>query len=225
MSYKSFIAAATRLLGPDWVLTDPDLVACYARDASVAAGTPQAVLLPASTAEVAAVMKAAGQVGVPVTPRGAGTGLAGGAVATQGVVLALTCLRALAVYPKDRVAVVGAGVTTGEVHTAAAAAGLFYPPDPSSASVATIGGNVATNAGGPHGFKSGVTRDYVLGLEAVLADGTIIQTGGRTLKNATGYDLTGLLCGSEGTLAIITGAVLRLIPLPEAAAGLVATFA
>ncbi|RPF49833.1 glycolate oxidase [Thermodesulfitimonas autotrophica] len=224
MSYKSFLTEATRLLGTDWVLTDPALVACYARDASVAAGTPQAVLLPGSTAEVAAVMKIAAKTGVPVTPRGAGTGLAGGAVAAQGIVLALTRLRALAVHPEDRVAVAGAGVTTATVHTAAAAAGLFYPPDPSSASVATIGGNIATNAGGPHGFKYGVTRDYVLGLEAVLADGTVIQTGGRTLKNATGYDLTGLLCGSEGTLAIITGAILRLLPLPEATAGLVAAF-
>jgi glycolate oxidase len=190
----------------------------------VAAGTPQAVILPGSTAEVAAVMKIAAKTGVPVTPRGAGTGLAGGAVAAQGIVLALTRLRTLAVHPEDRVAVAGAGVTTAAVHTAAAAAGLFYPPDPSSASVATIGGNIATNAGGPHGFKYGVTRDYLLGLEAVLADGTVVQTGGRTLKNATGYDLTGLLCGSEGTLAIITGAILRLLPLPEATAGLVAAF-
>lgn len=224
MSYKSFLTEATRLLGTDWVLTDPALVACYARDASVAAGTPQAVILPGSTAEVAAVMKIAAKTGVPVTPRGAGTGLAGGAVAAQGIILALTRLRALAIHPEDRVAVAGAGVTTAAVHTAAAAAGLFYPPDPSSASVATIGGNIATNAGGPHGFKYGVTRDYLLGLEAVLADGTVIQTGGRTLKNATGYDLTGLLCGSEGTLAIITGAILRLLPLPEATAGLVAAF-
>lgn len=224
MSYKSFLTEATRLLGTDWVLTDPALVACYARDASVAAGTPQAVILPGSTAEVAAVMKIAAKTGVPVTPRGAGTGLAGGAVAAQGIVLALTRLRTLAVHPEDRVAVAGAGVTTAAVHTAAAAAGLFYPPDPSSASVATIGGNIATNAGGPHGFKYGVTRDYLLGLEAVLADGTVVQTGGRTLKNATGYDLTGLLCGSEGTLAIITGAILRLLPLPEATAGLVAAF-
>ncbi|WP_334110920.1 FAD-binding oxidoreductase, partial [Thermodesulfitimonas autotrophica] len=120
MSYKSFLTEATRLLGTDWVLTDPALVACYARDASVAAGTPQAVLLPGSTAEVAAVMKIAAKTGVPVTPRGAGTGLAGGAVAAQGIVLALTRLRALTVHPEDRVAVAGAGVTTAAVHTAAA---------------------------------------------------------------------------------------------------------
>jgi glycolate oxidase len=138
--------------------------------------------------------------------------------------MGLARLRELTARNEDLVVVAGAGVTTGAIQTAAESRALFYPPDPSSSSVSTIGGNIATNAGGPHGFKYGVTRDYLLGLEIVLADGTIVHTGGATLKNATGYNLTQLLCGSEGTLAVITRAVLRLIPRPEARAGVSAAF-
>ncbi|MEW6573811.1 MAG: FAD-linked oxidase C-terminal domain-containing protein [Bacillota bacterium] len=225
MSLTSFMDKVALTVGSKWVLTDPAALACYARDASVASGRPLAVVLPGTTREVADVLRLSAEAGVPVTPRGAGTGLAGGAVPVDGIVLALTRMRGLDIHAGDFVAVAGAGTVTGEIHFAAESAGLFYPPDPSSASVSTIGGNIATNAGGPHGFKYGVTRDYLLGLEVVLADGTVIHTGGRTLKNATGYNLTALLCGSEGTLGVITQAILRLIPRPEERAGVFALFA
>lgn len=224
MISAAFTEKLAAVVGPKWVLTDPAELACYARDASVASGHPAAVVLPGSTSEVSAVLRLAAEAGIPVTPRGAGTGLAGGAVPGEGMVLALTRIRQLAVHKQDLVAVAGAGAITADLHTAAETDGLFYPPDPSSASVCTIGGNIATNAGGPHGFKYGVTRDYLLGLEVVLADGTVLQTGGRTLKNSTGYSLTQLLCGSEGTLGVITQAVLRLIPRPEDRAGVLAAF-
>lgn len=225
MSFQLFTAKLASVVGSKWVLTDPAALACYARDASVASGRPAAVVLPGSTCEVADVLRLAAEAGVPVTPRGAGTGLAGGAVPSNGIVLALTRLRSLEVYEDDFVAIAGAGTVTGEIHLAAETAGLFYPPDPASASVSTMGGNIATNAGGPHGFKYGVTRDYLLGIEVVLPGGTVIHTGGRTLKNATGYNLTALLCGSEGTLGVITQAVLRLIPRPEERGGVFALFA
>ncbi|MEW6448726.1 MAG: FAD-linked oxidase C-terminal domain-containing protein [Bacillota bacterium] len=225
MSFKPLAAKLASIVGSKWVLTDPATLTCYARDASVASGHPTAAVLPGSTGEVAAVLRLAAEAGVPVTPRGAGTGLAGGAVPGNGIVLVLTRLRGLEIHKEDLICVAGAGAVTAEIHAAAETAGLFYPPDPSSASVSTLGGNVATNAGGPHGFKYGVTRDYLLGLEVVLADGTVIQTGGRTLKNATGYNLTALLCGSEGTLGVITQAVLRLVPRPEERAGVFALFA
>ena len=220
----SFADKLAGVVGSKWVITDPAVLACYARDASVAFGHPAAAVLPGDTAEVSAVLRLCHEAGVPVTPRGAGTGLAGGAVPREGVVLALTRLRHLVVHKEDFLAVAGAGAVTGDIQAAAEAVGLFYPPDPASASVSTIGGNVATNAGGPHGYKYGVTRNYLLGLEVVLADGTVIQTGGRTLKNATGYDLTALLCGSEGTLGVVTQAILRLIPFPEERAGVLAAF-
>lgn len=220
----SFPRKLSEIVGPKWVLTDPAELACYARDASVASGHPAAVVLPGSTSEVSAVLRLAAEAGIPVTPRGAGTGLAGGAVPREGIVLGLARLRELTVRKEDLVAVAGAGAVTGEIQTAAENHGLFYPPDPASSSVSTIGGNIATNAGGPHGFKYGVTRDYLLGLEVVLADGTIVQTGGATLKNATGYNLTALLCGSEGTLGVITRAALRLIAKPEERAGVLAAF-
>ncbi|MEW6183762.1 MAG: FAD-linked oxidase C-terminal domain-containing protein [Bacillota bacterium] len=224
MISSSIAQVFAKIVGTKWVLTDPAELTCYARDASVASGRPAAVVVPGSSAEVSAVLKAAAEASIPVTPRGAGTGLAGGAVPMEGIVLALTRLRGLSVHKRDLVASVGAGVATQDLHAAAENEGLFYPPDPSSASVCTIGGNVATNAGGPHGFKYGVTRDYLLGLEVVLSDGTLIQTGGRTLKNAAGYSLTQLLCGSEGTLGVVTNALLRLIPLPEERAGVLSVF-
>lgn len=182
MSFKSFTEKLASIVGSKWVLTDPVVLACYVQDASVASGHPGAVVLPGSTGEVADVLRLAAEAGVPVTPAGAGTGLAGGAVPGNGLVLALTRLRGLEIHKDDLISVAGTGVMTGEIHSAAENAGLFYPPDPASASVSTIGGNIATNAGGPHGFKYGVTRDYLLGLEVVLAGGTVIRTGGRTLK-------------------------------------------
>ncbi|MCL6545189.1 MAG: translation elongation factor 4 [Bryobacteraceae bacterium] len=168
--------------------------------------------------EVAAVVKLASQEGIPVVPRGAGTGLSGGAVPLEGsLVIDLTAMnRIVKIDPAEMLAVVEPGVITAHLHKKVENMGLFYPPDPSSANVSTIGGNIAECAGGPRGLKYGVTRDYVLGLEVVLAGGEVIQCGGETIKNVSGYDLRGLFVGSEGTLGIITRANLRLLPKPQA---------
>lgn len=204
------------VLGPERVLSSPQALLCYAVDATFHKGRPEVVVLPETTEEVSAVMKLAARHGISVTPRGAGTGLSGGALPKGGILLALTRMnRIKEIDRKNLIAVVEPGVITDHLQRAVAAQGLFYPPDPGSSKVSTIGGNVAENAGGPHCFKYGVTRDYVLGLEVVLADGRILRTGGRTVKNVTGYDLTRLLIGSEGTLGIVTEATLRLVPKPE----------
>ncbi|HWI61473.1 MAG TPA: FAD-linked oxidase C-terminal domain-containing protein [Symbiobacteriaceae bacterium] len=208
-------------------LTDPVDLICYQFDATHQNARPDAVLLPRSADEVAAVLRVANGWGFPVTPRGAGTGLAGGSVAVQGgAVLSLARLnRIIEIDRRNLLAVVEPGVVTADLHRAAEDVGLFYPPDPASARASTIGGNLATNAGGPRCFKYGVTRDYVLGLEVVLPTGEILKTGGRTVKNVSGYDLTRLIVGSEGTLGVITKATLRLVPRPEATGTLMAVFA
>jgi glycolate oxidase len=164
---------------------------------------------------------------IPLVPRGAGTGYSGGAVPVQGgIVLSLERLnRILEIDPNDLVAVVEPCVITGELQAAVERVALFYPPDPASLRESSIGGNIAENAGGPRGFKYGTTLRYVLGLEAVLPTGEIIHTGGRTVKNVVGYDLTSLIVGSEGTLAIVTKAILRLLPRPAANATIRARFA
>jgi len=219
------IAELEEALGPGRVLTSPQALLCYALDATYHVGRPEAVVLPESTAEVAAVMRIASRHKVPVTPRGAGTGLSGGALPKGGIVLSLTRMnRIKEIDRKNLIAVVEPGVITAHLQQAAEAAGLFYPPDPASSQVSTIGGNIAENAGGPRCFKYGVTRDYVLGLEVVLADGRVLRTGGRTVKNVTGYDLTRLMVGSEGTLGVVTEATLRLVPRPEATQTLMAVF-
>jgi glycolate oxidase len=198
----------------------------YSFDASFAAGLPQYVVQPLNTAEVASVVRYANQFRIPVTPRGRATCLSGGPVPVRGgIVMDLTRMnQKLEIDPHDLVAVVSPGVITADLHRAAEAYGLMYPPDPSSAHVSTIGGNLAENSGGPRGLKYGVTKDYVLGLEVVTPLGDVIRTGGRTFKNVTGYDLTRLIVGSEGTLGIITEAVLRLVPKPQAVEALLAVF-
>ncbi|MDP9444812.1 MAG: FAD-binding protein [Actinomycetota bacterium] len=205
-------------LGDDVVVRDPDVVEGYRRDRCdlVDAGTPLAVVRARSTADVSATLQWASTHDVPVVPRGAGTGLSGGAHAiTGGVVLSLERMTSVReIDPEARMAVVEAGVITADVDRAAAAHGLFYPPDPGSFEISTIGGNLATNAGGMRCVKYGVTRDAVLGLEVVLADGRVLRTGGRTIKNVAGLDLTSLLIGSEGTLGVITAATLRLRRAP-----------
>jgi len=212
-------------LGPSRVLTSPQALLCYAVDATFHTGRPEAVILPESTAEVSAVMQIAARHGVPVTPRGAGTGLSGGSLPKGGIVLSMTRMNRIKEIDRTHLlTVVEPGVITAHLQQAAEAQGLFYPPDPGSSKVSTIGGNIAENAGGPRCFKYGVTRDYVLGLEVVLADGQILRTGGRTVKNVTGYDLTRLIIGSEGTLGIVTEATLRLIPKPEASQTVMAVF-
>ncbi|MFJ9380487.1 FAD-binding oxidoreductase [Streptomyces sp. NPDC101455] len=227
--------AAARLLGllardlpPDQLATDPRTLGGYTTDRSGTRpdGVPLAVVHARRTEDVTVTLRHANALRVPVVPRGAGTGLSGGASAGEGVlVLDLSGMnRILELSAADQLAVVEPGVITAELDRAAAEHGLRYAPDPASATISTIGGNIATNAGGLRCAKYGVTRDSVLGLEAVLADGTVVTTGRRTVKGVTGYDLTALLTGSEGTLAVITSATLRLRPVPVATATLAAYF-
>jgi glycolate oxidase len=211
------------------VLTDADVIETYRRDQApwASAGTPLAVVRPSSTSEVQALARWATRHGIALVPRGAGSGVAGGASAIDGcIVISFERMtRIVEIDEAAMIAVVQPGVLNGALKSAAREVGLWYPPDPSSYEFSTLGGNVATNAGGLCCVKYGVTGDYVLGLEAVLADGTLIRTGGRTLKNVAGYDLTSLLVGSEGSLAIITEITLRLRRAPPPTSTLVATFA
>ena len=202
----------------DRVWTDAERLAPFARDEAATGVAPLAVVFPESTAEVSAVLKWANERRVPVVPRGAGSGLSGAAIPVPGaIVLSLTRLNTfLRVDAADLTVEVHPGVITGEVRRAAETHNLLYAPIPASVDFCTIGGNVATNAGGLCAVKYGATREHVLGLEAVLATGEIIRTGGRFQKSSTGYNLTQLLCGSEGTLAVITGITLKLLPLPAA---------
>lgn len=217
-----------RDLPPDRLTTDPAVLAAHATDRSGTrpAGEPLAMVHARRTEDVTVTLRHAHALRVPVVPRGAGTGLSGGATANEGsLVLDLSGMnRILELSADDQLAVVEPGVITAELDRAAGAHGLRYAPDPASAALSTIGGNIATNAGGLRCAKYGVTRDSVLGLEAVLAEGTVLGTGRRTVKGVTGYDLTALLTGSEGTLAVITSATLRLRPVPVATATIAAYF-
>jgi glycolate oxidase len=210
------IAALKRLLGPRAVSTDPALLKEYAQDKWFASSLPDAVVFPRSTAAVSAVLRLAHRHQVPVTPRGAGHGYVGGCVPLHGgIVLSLEKMnRIKEVNPADFVAVVQAGVNTQKLQETVEKLGLFYPPDPASRKDSAIGGNIVSNAGGPRCLKYGVTRDYVLGLEVVLADGSILHLGGRTHKNKTGFELHRLFVGSEGLLGVVTEATLKLLPLP-----------
>lgn len=189
----------------------------YSYDGFTVQAMPEAVLLPVSTEEVSRIMRVACREKIPVTARGAGTNLAGGSVAVKGgIVLVFTKMNQILEIDKaSRAAVVQPGVVNMELQKELARQGLYYPPDPGSMAVSTMGGNVAENAGGPRAVKYGVTKDYLLGLEVVLASGEVMRTGGKTLKNVTGYNLTQLFCGSEGTLGLITEITVKLIPLPE----------
>jgi glycolate oxidase len=226
---STWAAELSAALGEQNVLTDPDVTAAYARDQAMLAeaGTPAAVVFARSTDDVVAVMTVAGRHGVPVVPRGAGSGLAGASNAVDGAItLVMTRMDAvLEVSPADRLAVVQPGVVNKSLRDAVAGSGLFYPPDPSSYDWCTIGGNLSQNSGGLCCVKYGVTTDYVLGLEVVLADGRVLRTGRRTVKGVAGYDLARLFVGSEGTLGIITEATLALRPAPQPPVTLVATFA
>ena len=206
-------------VGPGKTVTDPERVHDYCHDehSYVTPGRPCAVVLAESAADVQAAVRWAAEHRVPIIPRGAGTGIVGGTATTDGcLVISLTRMKAITeLSPQDQIAVVEPGVINADLDSAARAHGLMYAPDPSSYESCTIGGNLATNAGGLRCVKYGVTRDSVLGLEAVLADGSLIRTGRRTVKGVTGYDLTGLLVGSEGTLGVITSATLRLRRAPK----------
>ncbi len=222
---KSWINELKALLG-DCVSTEPDVLQEHATDKWHAAALPDAVVLARSAEQVAAAVTFAAQHNLPITARGAGVGYVGGCVPVQGGIVISTALmqRIIEVNPADGVAVVEAGVLTADLQEACLKQGWFYPPDPASRKESSIGGNIATNAGGPRCLKYGVTRAYVLGLQVVLADGRVLNCGGRTHKNKQGFDLVGLFCGSEGMLGIITQATLRIIPAPQARAALHASF-
>ncbi|GAB3500707.1 glycolate oxidase [Amycolatopsis cihanbeyliensis] len=228
MSNDALPARLRDELGKDAVLTDADVTASYSRDMMplAPAGRPLAVVLPADVEGVQATVRACAEAGVPIVPRGAGSGLSGAANAIDGcVVLALTKLdQILEVDAANRLAVVQPGVVNLDLRNAVEKHGLFYPPDPSSYDWCTIGGNLSTNAGGLCCVKYGVTTDSVLGLDVVLADGSLLRTGRRTVKGVAGYDLARLFIGSEGTLGVITQATVALRPLPQAPATLVAGF-
>ncbi|MEW9503093.1 FAD-binding oxidoreductase [Jeotgalibacillus marinus] len=206
------------LVDPKRCLTsDADLYS-YAFDASFGVHKPEVVCQPISSKEVASIVRIANDDLIPLYPRGRGTSLSGGPLPVHGGIVLDFSLwdTKLVIDEENLIAIVSPGVITAHINDAANKCGLMYPPDPSSAHVSTIGGNLAENAGGPRGLKYGVTKDYVLGLEIVTAEGKIVRTGGQTIKNVTGYDLTKLIVGSEGTLAIITEAIVRLIPKPQA---------
>src|ERR1700742_3868910 len=210
------------------VVTDPDIVASYRQDraADPNAGTPLAVVRPRHTEEESTVMGWASAHKIAVVPRGVGTGLSGGATALNGgIVLSTEKMRDIAVDPVTRTAVAQPGLLNAEVKKTVAEYGLWYPPDPSSFEICSIGGNIATNAGGLCCVKYGVTTDYVLGLQVVLADGTAVRLGGPRLKDVAGLSLTKLFVGSEGTLGVITEVTLRLLPAQNASSVVVATFA
>ncbi len=210
------------------ILDEPADIEAYRFDetAFIHAGRPQLVCFPRSTDEVVAVVKVAAAAHVPIVPRGAGTGLSGGSVAIDGcVTVVFTQMNAiLEIDAANLTATVQPGVINADLNRAAAEHGLLYPPDPASFEMCTLGGNLAENSGGLRCVKYGVTRDWVMGLEVVLADGSVIRTGGKNVKDVAGYDLTSVFVGSEGTLGLITEATLRLLPKPPANLTLLAFF-
>ena len=221
-----FVSSIEQVIGAPFVTREMKARDAYGVDALRRGQPPELVVWPATTAEVAGVARLCDAARVPLTARGGGTGYTGGAVPTRGgVVLSLERLnRIIQIDEPNLLAIVEPNVITADLHRAVEAVGLFYPPDPASSEQSVIGGNVAECAGGPRAFKYGTTKRYILGLEAVLPTGEIVRTGGKAVKNVVGYDLTQLLVGSEGTLAIITQIIVRLIPKPPVQATLRATF-
>lgn len=214
------------IVGKKNVLRSKEDRICYSYDAQLTESLPDAVAIPKNAEEISEILKYANQEGVPVIPRGAGTGLSGGSVPVSGgIVLLLKRLdRIIEIDRENLIAIVEPGVITAELYRQVDELGLMYPPYPSSYRTSTIGGNVASNAGGLRGLKYGVTKDYVLGLEVVSPEGKIFKTGSRTLKCVSGYDLTQLIVGSEGTLGIITRITLKLLPKPEFTWSMMAIF-
>jgi glycolate oxidase len=215
------------ILGNKLVADDPDTLATHSGDKWFAAHQPEVVVFATSTSDVSKLLQFASRDKIPVTARGAGFGYVGGCVPVRGGI-ALSLMRMKRIKEinfADAVAIVEPGVFTGDLKAAVRAQKLFYPPDPASMKDCTIGGNVATNAGGPRCLKYGVTRNYVIGLEVVLANGDVLRSGGRVHKNKTGFDLIGLFVGSEGMLGVVTEITLRLLPLPPGRATLSAAFA
>jgi glycolate oxidase len=225
MTSPALIRELQAALGKRWVLHAPEDLLVYEYDATIDRSLPEAVVLPQSTEEVAAAVRIARRHGLPVTARGAGTGLSGGAIPCEGGVVIVTTRmnRILELDAENRLAIVQPGVINLHISQAAAPFGLYYAPDPSSQRACSIGGNVAENAGGPHCLRYGSTVNHVLGLEIVTADGDIVEIGGATL-DGPGYDLAGVVVGSEGTLAIVTRIIVRLLPKAESIVTLLAIF-
>ncbi|WP_334071448.1 MULTISPECIES: FAD-binding oxidoreductase [Paenibacillus] len=215
------------IVGSSWVKDSPHELYSYSYDATpMYQSLPEAVVMPATTDEVSALLRLANEHMVPVVPRGSGTNLAASAIPVQGgIVLNMNRMnRIFEIDTKNLTATVGPGVITADLHQAVEASGLFYPPDPGSMRISTLGGNLSQCAGGMRGLKYGVTKDYVMGLEYVLPSGEILRCGGKNVKDVAGYDMTRLLVGSEGTLAVITEITLKLLPLPETKRTLLAFF-
>ena len=222
----TFIKSLQNLIPSDRLYFDPVNCYAYAYDNSRKFFPPECVIFPLTTDEIAKTIQLCNQFKIPLTPRGRGTGTAGGSLAEQGgAILSLErMVNIISIDPSNRALVTEPGVLNEAIQAAARPHGFFWPPDPSSAAFSTIGGNLATSAGGPHAVKYGTTRDHVLGLTAVTGKGDIIKTGCYTTKGVVGYDLTRLLIGSEGTLAVITEMTLKLTPLPAGTSGLVAHY-
>jgi len=224
---QNIITTLQQICGKEQVLTDKTDLICYSYDATQKQYLPDVVVHPATADEVSQIMRLACKEKIPVFPRGAGTGFTGGSVPVAGgIVLGLTRLdQILSIDEENLVATIEPGVVTEIFQKRVEKVGLFYPPDPASLKVSTMGGNVAECAGGPRCVKYGVTKDYIIGLEIVTPTGDIIKTGGETMKGVVGYDLTKLICGSEGTLAIITKIMVKLLPKPEAKKTMLVFFA
>ncbi len=214
---KDYIKELYKVLGKGKVKEAREYLITHSYDGMRRKFLPDVVVFPDSTRDVVKIVNIASKYKIPITPRGAGTGMTGGALpVNQGILISFSKMNGIIKVSVDNtIAIVQPGVVTYDLVKEVERYGLFYPPDPASYKTSTIGGNVAENAGGPHCFKYGVTKNYVLGLEAVLINGEIIRTGGKTIKNVVGYNLTDLLIGSEGTLAIITEITLKLIPKPK----------
>lgn len=221
------LAQLERIVGASNFSASREDLVCYAYDSTAACYIPDAVVFPVSARQVSQIMQTAIRFRTPVIPRGSGSGMTGGALAVKGgiVIVFSRMNRIVEIDQENLIARVQPGVITAVFQDQVKRHGLFYPPDPSSANFSTMGGNLAECAGGPKAVKYGVTRDYVLGLEAVLPTGEIVRTGVRTAKGVVGYDLTRLIVGSEGTLALITEATVKLLPLPESVKTLTAAFA
>lgn len=226
MLNPGFVKELRNIVGSEHVTLEKQDLVCYSYDATRMEYLPDAVVFPANAEEISLILRLANRERVPVFPRGAGSGFSGGSLPKGGGVALVTTRmnRIVRIDTDNLIAVVEPGVVTGDLQKAVEKLGLFYPPDPASLGFSTIGGNVAECAGGPRAVKYGVTRDYVLGLEVVLPTGEVITTGGETYKGVVGYDMTRLMCGSEGTLGVITRVVLRLLPLPETRATMLAIF-
>jgi len=216
---ETLIRELGTIVGVEHVVTDPEGLACYGYDSTPELERrPAAVLLPGSAEEIARIVSLCHGAGVPVTPRGSGTNLSGGSIACNGGVVIQTSRlnRILEIDEENLTATVEPGVITSTLHREVEARGLFYPPDPGSMNISTMGGNVAENSGGLRGLKYGVTSDYIMGLTTVLPDGDVLASGGKAVKNVAGYNLNDLLVSSEGTLGIFTGIMVKLIPRPSA---------